>query len=34
MATPTAPLLEVQGITKRFGGQPALQDVTMGLATG
>jgi len=34
MATLTAPLLEVQGITKRFGGQPALQDVTMGLATG
>ena len=35
MATPaTAPLLEVRGISKRFGGHAALQDVTLVLAAG
>jgi len=35
MATPaTAPLLEVRGISKRFGGHVALHDVTLVLAAG
>src|ERR1700682_2784858 len=32
--TPATPLLEVRGLTKRFGAQPALEDVSLAIAAG
>ena len=32
--TPATPLLEVRGLTKRFGAQPALEDVSLAIAPG